>query len=394
MFEKIILNRSISGPAITVGELAEALLFYQNVHITLDYGSLAAMIKEIGMGNLLSLLARPNVSAVYSDQTLGVRTETINGIPKHSFIAFSLVGNKDGEKLNSRKKRVANLLERQGYDKKRARRYSENFKLRVPARLPTSDYYIDGGVVEAAKQDLLDTSFISDSMKLVLAENAKVDFDQNEIIFRAVPYLDGFSIETNLNFDLINSQRKAMSPALEDVSLAHFINHILSSKLDAIMAAHYGGEFYTSQLSSNIIQLKNRALLKRAGIERKEIEEFSSIVIGDFPRVRDIINSRERSFDEFLKLLDKSDKFREWAKGVNPDEKLVKEYWGSVSSVGWINKIPSKSLRYVMNTTIGAINPGAGLFASAADTFLVEKIFGGWRPSHFVDRHLKPFLDE
>ena len=40
MFEKIILRRSDKGPGLTAGELAEALLFYQNVHIVLDFSSL------------------------------------------------------------------------------------------------------------------------------------------------------------------------------------------------------------------------------------------------------------------------------------------------------------------------------------------------------------------
>jgi len=238
-------------------------------------------------------------------------------------VAFTLAGSHDGQDLNSRKKRIANLLERQGYDRKRAKRYAENFKLRVPSKLPTSDYYIEGGVIEAAKQDLINSDFVSNSMRLVATENVKGEFNPNELIFRTVPYNGGFAIETNLNFDSINAKRKALNPGLDDVSPAHFINNILSSKLDSVMAAHYGGEFYTSELSSNIIRLKNSELLKRVGIEKKEIEEFSSIVTGDFPSVREVVNSKERSFDEFLKLLDKSDKFREWAKGVNPGEKLV-----------------------------------------------------------------------
>jgi hypothetical protein len=33
MFERVVLSKSLVGPAITVGEIAEALLFYQNIHI-------------------------------------------------------------------------------------------------------------------------------------------------------------------------------------------------------------------------------------------------------------------------------------------------------------------------------------------------------------------------
>ena len=61
MFEKIILRRSDKGPALSAGELAEALLFYQNVHIVLDYSSLRGLINQIGMPSIVSLLSRPNV---------------------------------------------------------------------------------------------------------------------------------------------------------------------------------------------------------------------------------------------------------------------------------------------------------------------------------------------
>ena len=197
-----------------------------------------------------------------------------------------------------------------------------------------------------------------------------------------------------MNFDDINKERKRLNKSSDDVTPAGFVNNILTSRSDAILAAHYGGEFYTSDLSSSIIQVKHSRLLRRLGIEKKEIGEFSDIILGDFPNIRDFINKKERSFDEFLKLLDDSEKFRDWAKGVNPDSKLVKEYWESVSSVGWINKLPSKSLRYVIGAAIGAIDPATGLVTSAADSFLVDKIFRGWRPSHFVERDLKPFLEQ
>jgi glucuronate isomerase len=58
-----------------------------------------------------------------------------------------------------------------------------------------------------------------------------------------------------------------------------------------------------------------------------------------------------------------------------------------------INKLPSKSLRYIIGATIGAIEPLTGHTVSVADSFLLEKVLGGWRPSHFVERTLKPFIE-
>jgi hypothetical protein len=48
-------------------------------------------------------------------------------------------------------------------------------------------------------------------------------------------------------------------------------------------------------------------------------------------------------------------------------------------------KTPTKILRYVLGNVIDLVEPVSGKLFSAADSLLVEKIFKGWRPSHFVD---------
>ena len=110
MFEKIVLRCSDKGPALTAGELAEALLFYQNVHLVLDFGSLNGLISQIGMPTLVSLLTRPNISAVYCENSLATHTETKNNIATHSFIAYSFAGDQEVGQLNSRKKKLEWIL--------------------------------------------------------------------------------------------------------------------------------------------------------------------------------------------------------------------------------------------------------------------------------------------
>ena len=133
-----------------------------------------------------------------------------------------------------------------------------------------------------------------------------------------------FQIITNIDFKLINSQRKLLTPKLSEVTPAHFINNVLEARADIVLSSHYGGDFYTSEMSSSIIRMKHQELLKRIGIDKRELRDFQDIVLDQAPTLREVLNSGERTFTEFLKLLDKSQKFREWTRGVNPDEKLVK----------------------------------------------------------------------
>lgn len=394
MFEKIVLRRSDTGPALSIGELAEALLFYQNVHLVLDYGSLNNLISKIGMPALLSLLSRPYVSAVYCEETLGTRTESRGHVKSHSFVAFTYTGSKDVGQLHSRKKRLEYIISRHGYGKRQTRRLVERFRRHVPIRKLTDNRYIEGGVVKAAWDDLYEPHFIQESMRRVLLCMLGPELLPSELRFKIRPKHPSFYIDTNINFETLNAQIKLRDPTLGKVTEASLINNILMARADTVLAANYGDEFYTSDLTSEIVRLRYDSLLKRIGIEQQELKEFSEIVIQDSPTIREVLNSGERTFDEFLLLLDKSQRFREWAQKVNPDEKLVKAYFQEVTSEGWINKLPSKALRYFVGAVVGLCEPVAGLSVSAADSLFIEKILSGWRPSHFVERQLKPFVNK
>ena len=53
-----------------------------------------------------------------------------------------------------------------------------------------------------------------------------------------------------------------------------------------------------------------------------------------------------------------------------------------------------QTLRYVLGLAADFAGPlGLGKAFSAADAFVVDKILKGWRPNHFVDKNLMPFVD-
>ncbi len=394
LFEKVVLRRAESGSAITLGDIAEAALFYQNVHLVLDYCTLNGLVKNIGMPDLLSFLSRPNISAVYCEETLGTKTEKHGSTETHQFIAFMLAGDQEVGQLNSRKKRLEYIIERQGYTKKQARRFAEKFRNIVPIKKVSDDYFVEGGVVSSAWNDVTNHDFVHEAIRCVLEKELGCKLINPDFFFRVLPSNPTFQIRTNLDFDSINSFRKEKGISQELISPANFINNLLEARADTVFSSHYGGEFYASEITSSIIRIKHNELLKRAGINSAELKNFNEIVLDGVPSIKEIINSGSRDFSEFLKLLDKSQKFRDWTQGVNPDEKLVKAYFRDVTAEGLGGKVPVKVLRYVLGSVVSAVEPVTGTVASAADNFLTEKILGGWRPSHFIERKLKPFLDK
>lgn len=392
MFEKIILRSSDSGQPITLGELAEALYFYQNVHIILDYSSLTQLVTGIGMQKLLQLLSRKNVSAVYCEDTLATQTQKHGMIEVHSLVSIMVSGDQAVGQLNNRKDRLEYILIRLGHSKRQARVFIEQFRKKVPIRKLTDNHFVEDGILNAAYKDLGDKDFILEATKRTLIKAVGDKFPLTDFKFVLDIYHPNIYVNTNIDFDEINRKLKQSNSQLDNITPAHLIQNILIAKADTILAANYGGEFYTSELSSGIIQLRHNELLKRVSIDKRELSLFKEITIPNCPSIREIINSGERSFDEFLALLEQSNKFREWVHGVNPDEKIASAYLNEITSQTWVNKGPTKVLRYILSTAVGAIEPISGAAFSAADSFILEKFAGGWHPSHFVSKKLKPFL--
>lgn len=394
MFEKIILRRAENGAGISAGDLAEALFYYQNVHLVLDYGCMIGLIQKIGMPTFLSLLSRPTVSAIYTEDMLTVFPETINSKQYYSFEAFHIVGNESAGTLHTPKKRFEFLLtDKCGYSRKHAKNYQERFRKLAPFRKLNSDHYVEGGLLNAATLDLLDASYVQEAIKLSLENHVgKGNFPSN-FSFNIFPENNRFQIDTNLNFSELTKHHKVKWGGSGDLRPANLLLDILNAKNELIFASHFGGEMYTSSLTSKLIDLKCAGLLKRANIDQVNIDNFTKSINQEAPRIKDCIDSGERSFDDFLQLLDKSEKFKSWLVDRNPDVDLVAEYIQAITSEGWIQSIPSKSIRYILSGIAGVIEPISGNLVSLADSFLIEKIFGGWKPNRFVNNELIPFLD-
>jgi hypothetical protein len=65
MFDHVVLRRAGGGQTLSAGQIAEALLYYQKVHLVIDRGTLLGLVRQIGMSQLLRLLQRQDFSAVY-----------------------------------------------------------------------------------------------------------------------------------------------------------------------------------------------------------------------------------------------------------------------------------------------------------------------------------------
>jgi hypothetical protein len=132
-----------------------------------------------------------------------------------------------------------------------------------------------------------------------------------------------------------------------------------------------------------------------------EIDLFQEMHLDHARTIREVMNSKERTFEEFLAVLDKAEKFKEWMAGRNPDQNLITEYYKASTRESWLDKLPSKTARWVITTGLGAavetLYPtGAAIAASQGvsllDATMLDRLLKGWRPNQFVNKTLKPFV--
>jgi hypothetical protein len=130
-------------------------------------------------------------------------------------------------------------------------------------------------------------------------------------------------------------------------------------------------------------------------------QKITTVMLGDLPSIREVINSKERTFAELLNLVKDGTKFRDWLRKQNSDANLLQEYQRAATADTWADKLPTKGVRFVIATGLGllgeAIAPtglstAAGIGIDAGDTFFLDKILKGWRPNQFVETRFRSFL--
>lgn len=396
MFEHIVLRRAEGGDIISAGQVAEALFYYQRLHLIIDRATLFNLIRQIGIDHVLTLICRHDVTAVYCEEMLATHTTTYAATEFHGYAEITLVGDKNNQ-LDTPEERLQFELERQGIPKKDARRFIRDFFKLVPVRKLSGNHFLNGGIVKAAEQDLLDDVYIRQALRRAVEVMPGGYTVEHELKFELLKSDKGFCVFTNVDFNQINKKRAELTPSLEPIKIAHLLTSILDSRADLALSSFYGGDFVTSAVNSSIIQIRHAELLRRAKLNQDSRQQFIDLVLPDTPSLAEVIDSGERSFDDFLKLLDQSARFKDWLNTVNPDENLIRTYVRDISSEGWIQKLPAKSVRYMFTTaieaTFKATHPAAGLVAGIVDNFLLDKIFAGWRPNHFVSKRLSPFVN-
>jgi hypothetical protein len=110
--ERVVLRRGIGeGSNLSLGRLAECLLYYGKTQIILDQGSMSALIGNIDPDILCDLHDDGMIELIYVPQLFARYSEVHGRTSKHSFAYIEMVGRHDGKKYKNSREIITDIIQ-------------------------------------------------------------------------------------------------------------------------------------------------------------------------------------------------------------------------------------------------------------------------------------------
>ncbi len=388
MFESICFrHQSDRGPAIDLGFLAEAMLFYQRVIVIANEGMLRELIRGCYPLVLLEMLEEGEIELRYLEEQLAVQTENTGTADEvHEFIRFS---SPQHTLEIATRKHFVEASPRSSQTRLVAPRFTRLVKLQR----------YEEGVTQEALEQISDFDFIEAYIRLLLQRLAPGYSPPENLLFRVSPKGRKLHVETNIDFTDLNAIYHQYIPKEHStLTPAYLLTFLHDIRGELFFASSLSTEIATIPLNAEIIRLKLQKLLENRLKSEKNILLFQKMIFEDARAIREAINTGRISINEFRSVLKRARRFKEWLVKQPPDANLLHEYYQAAIAESTIDKLPVKAFRWMIFSGIGigidvlgggGIGTAAGLGLSAADAFLTDKILRGWKPHQFVENELR-----
>ncbi|HEX9989367.1 MAG TPA: hypothetical protein VGE45_12940 [Chloroflexia bacterium] len=408
---------------IDVGFLAEALLFYQQVHVAVSKRGLNQLIKICGPDALLELLKSGHLKMSYLENGYLLGQDEQNGrtlyfpgiakVPGQSLqeVAWELFIDATGRP--GRGKRLASsfcrFVDVISYDESFLDRIAEDYQDKT---------YMHDSVVRLLEFLVPEYRQTEEIVFQVSAEpkgswrTMRLSLEAEDHIRNGNPNIPQsmvvstrrfFTVRTNVNFDLVEQLYSSRYPTSLRLTLSHVLDRFMYARDDLEAAARTYSELAVDPFSSEMVKRKISRFITRHAHSEEQFSQFQDVFLKDARAIKEAVNSGERSFYDVMKLLEKARKFKHWLKGQPTDIDLVTEYFREVTSDSWVDKLQSKTLRWILFDLSGVVldklgwepyGTLTGVALSVADAFLLDSIATGWRPSQFVNGPLRAFVSK
>jgi hypothetical protein len=395
MFERLSVRASKpldSDAPLDLGVLVEGLLFYQQTEVNLTPGAIKQIAKVWSSDGLIALLESGVATFRFQQGTTAIRTEnTGTNRERYSPVVFNV---QRGSAVAGPDFLIGRVLEEVTGKRGRARRITD----RVCRSLIVEQ--TDSDITTRVKSDLLDVQYVDAAMKkltavlvpdLVLPATTRFEVQEVE---------DGLRVLTNIDFAVANTIFQRIVPD-GTFSPAYVLAHLFTAREMMEDAARCGADMLADRANSAVAALRIQTLIDRRTANENHLAEFQDLLFEDGRAIREAVNSGGVTYREVLQLVENAAKFKNWLQNQPPEQQLIKSYFRSVTESSWADKLPSKTMRWLLFSGIGAavdmmgaggLGTAGGALVGAVDTFFVDRLLRGWKPNHFIDKSVRPFL--
>jgi len=400
MFDSIAIHPiSPFRSRVDLGELAEALLFYDRVHLLLSEATLTELIQLAGIDTVLAILESGLVNIVlfYNGAATHSTGPPTNRV--HNFIVWER-GRRGLKQRRTHLELIHEAIERATHRKKKSRSVAYRFLDSAAITSVNAEVPAEEGISELAMRDVEDIDYVRSSVGSIL--HALIGEPPPPLWRFDINRTDhGLLVESNLDYPALTHKMRALYKTDAELSPGLILDFFNQARLDLFQAARLNSELLTSQLSSALIKNRLVTSINLVGTSRvDELAAFQDMVLHG-QRIGEAVRSGHKSLDQVLRLVEKAQSFRSWLREQPPDATLLREYYSAVTRESWVERLPNKHLRFAIFAGIGAgidiaiptgLSTALGAAVGAIDTYVVDRLARGWKPNHFVDRELRSFV--
>ena len=322
MFDSICMRQqglgelTISEP-LDLGFLAEAMLFYQDVHVIANRQMITHLISKCGSDVLFDLLDSGFLRISFLENFDGIYTENSNTAYEHYTPVLGAMPHR------AWKEDAKNLFaEAIGGSVKGGQRLAKRFSKHIK---PIS--YDDSVRVETL-EDFSSGGYIRDGVSCLLRYLAPEYSVSNNLVFQVTRNDGKFSVETNIDFSKANeSYHRLFSSSHSSLSIAYLLSILMAARGDWYFASRFSSEVATNSVNSVIFNLKFDDLLKRRSESEHQISKFQDFVLDDARALRRLSTVGAKLCRTTEGALIGGKVSRTGSKNQEPDQGLVKAYF-------------------------------------------------------------------
>lgn len=371
----------------SIGKLAECLLFYDEVNVILRPNSLAHLLQNIGINELDDLRAFGLNIYIATDyfaaMPIGSGTRIMLLQTPHADMHYRMIETAMKEYFQT------DVIT--GKVRRRIIRYKDI----------TQAFHFPKEALSELTNSTLNSNFYK---KILFKEFDELGIEDlylsNPIEYTFENYNNSYLLKSNLNINKLNelAKRKGLEYEFNFTQQGYLLS-LVDAFSEMIIAANNKSDLLTSISSSLIISQKVFDIIQKTNKNLNTVTAFQKIILPESKNIETIINSKEKHFYDFIKLLEKAQKFKEWEKDIPAEKDFIEEYTKALSkSDKWVERLPIKIMRFMIFESLGATldmlgtNGLASLGLSSFDCFIIDKLLNRWKPNQFVSGDLKKFL--